>query len=192
MYCDVVELSGNEESVRSWNGFYDWLTQSGLSRKAVLEGMSRGAVYVINWVAENPDKVSCVYVDNPVLDLKSWPCGLGRVPASRAEFDLFREDFHLTSQEEVERFTGSPIDKVDQIVQGHYPILILCADADEVVPPEENTIPFEKKVIQLNGRIRVFHKAEFKHHPHSLPDPTPEYVRWACCITEKPDSPDNN
>ncbi len=34
-----------------------------------------GAVvlYVFNWAAENPDKVACVYVDNPVLDLQSWP-----------------------------------------------------------------------------------------------------------------------
>jgi alpha-beta hydrolase superfamily lysophospholipase len=51
--------------------------------------------------------------------------------------------------------------------------LILCADADEAVAPEENTYLFERKVKALNGTITVFHKPGFKHHPHSLPNPTP-------------------
>jgi hypothetical protein len=70
-YCDVAELFGNKAAINTWNNFYARLQQAGLSKKAVMEGMSRGAVYVFNWAAENPDKVAAVYVDNPVLDLKS-------------------------------------------------------------------------------------------------------------------------
>lgn len=44
--------------------------------------MSRGGVYAFNWAAVNPYKVAAVYVDNPVLDLKTWPAGLGRYAAS--------------------------------------------------------------------------------------------------------------
>jgi lysophospholipase L1-like esterase len=70
VYCDVAELFGNKESVDRWNNFYALLQKAGLAKKAVMEGMSRGGVYVLNWAAVNPQKVACVYIDNPVLDLK--------------------------------------------------------------------------------------------------------------------------
>ena len=173
VYCDVAELLGNREAIATWNSFYALLTKDGLAHKAVLEGMSRGGIYVFNWAAENPDKVAAVYVDNPVLDLKSWPAGLGRLPASPNVFKQFKEDYGLTTDEAIKAFKGSPIDKVDKIVQGGYPILILCGDADEVVAPEENTMLFEKKVKALKGNITVIYKPGMKHHPHSLPNPTP-------------------
>lgn len=172
-YCDVSEWFGNRYAVAAWNSFCAVLTRHGLAKKPVLEGMSRGGVYAFNWAAENPDKVAAVYVDNPVLDLKSWPAGLGRLPESPREFKLFKEDYELTTDEQVKQFKGSPIDKVDKIVKGRYPILILCADADEAVAPEENTILFEKKVKALKGNITVIYKPGAKHHPHSLPNPTP-------------------
>lgn len=172
-YCDVSELFGNRYAVAAWNSFRAVLIKHGLAKKPVLEGMSRGGVYVFNWAAENPDKVAAVYVDNPVLDLKSWPAGLGRLPASPAVFKQFKEDYELTTDAEVKAFKGSPIDKVDKIVKGRYPILILCADADETVAPEENTMLFEQKVKALKGKITVIYKPGAKHHPHSLPNPTP-------------------
>ena len=142
VYCDVAELFGNNEAVLRWNCFYELLKNAGLGEEAVMEGMSRGAVYVLNWTAVNPDKVYCVYIDNPVLDLKSWPAGLGRVPASKAELEILKKDFNLSDTNAIRNFKGSPMDKIGQIVNGRYPILILCADADEAVPPEENSLLF--------------------------------------------------
>lgn len=173
VYCDVAELFGNGEAVSRWDDFYRLLHKAGLARKAVLEGMSRGGVYVFNWAAVNPDKVACVYADNPVLDLKSWPGGLGAAPPSGPELEAFKKDYGLRDSAALRRFRGSPVDKVPQIVKGGYPILILCADADEVVPPAENTLLFEQRVKALNGKITVIHKPGFHHHPHSLPNPTP-------------------
>lgn len=173
VYCDVAELFGNDESLKIWGDFYSILHKAGLSKKAVMEGMSRGAVYVLNWAAENPGKVNAVYIDNPVLDMKSWPCGLGKRTLSPEEFGMFKKDYNITSDDQLQSFKNSPIDKVKQIVKGHYPILILCADADEAVLPNENTLPFEQKVKALNGSITVIHKPGFGHHPHSFPNPEP-------------------
>lgn len=172
VYCDVAELFGNSEAIGIWNKFYDLLTKGGLSKKAALEGMSRGAVYAFNWAAANPTKVSSVYVDNPVLDLKSWPGDMGRPIRSKPEYEQFKKDYQLTD-EQVKTFAGSPIDKTAEIVKGKYPILILCADADEAVAPGENTVPFEQEIKALHGDITVVHKPGFKHHPHSLPNPGP-------------------
>jgi alpha-beta hydrolase superfamily lysophospholipase len=154
-----------------WNNFYTLVHGAGLAKKAVMEGMSRGGVYVFNWAAVNPDKIACVYVDNPVLDLKSWPGGKGKGPGSPGDWELFKKDYGYTTEEAAMTFAGSPIDKTQAIVKGGYPILILCADADEAVPPEENTLPFEQKIRALNGNITVYHKPGFHHHPHSLPNP---------------------
>ncbi|MEO8413815.1 MAG: GDSL-type esterase/lipase family protein [Ginsengibacter sp.] len=173
VYCDAAELFGNDEAIQLWNHYYSLLRKAGLSKKAVLEGMSRGGVYSLNWAAVNPGKVAAVYIDNPVLDLKSWPAGLGREPRSQPEFEAFIKDFHLSDSEQVKNFAGSPIDKIPQIVRGNYPILILCADADEAVPPEENTVLFEQKIRDSKGQVTVIHKPGFHHHPHSLPNPAP-------------------
>ena len=172
VYCDVVELYGNAESVKIWNGFYDLLNKAGLNKRAAMEGMSRGGVYVYNWAAENPKKVACVYADNPVLDLKSWPGGKGKGPGSKGDWVKVQTDFNLKTPEDEAAFASSPINKIKEIVKGHYPMLHLLADADEVVPPEENTIPFEKLVKEAGGDITVYHKPGFKHHPHSLPNPS--------------------
>lgn len=173
VYCDVTELYGNAHAIEIWNKFYDFLHSAGLSSKVVLEGFSRGGVYAYNWAIANPEKVACVYADAPVLDLKSWPGGKGRGPGSKNDWEIFKQDYNLKTEEEAMQFKGSPLDNVEKIVKGGYPMLHVCGDADEVVPMEENTDLFEKRVKELGGKITVIHKPGIGHHPHSLKDPTP-------------------
>lgn len=173
VYCDVIELYGNAQAVSLWDGYYQLLIKAGLSQKAVLEGMSRGGVYIYNWAARNPDKVACVYADNPVLDLKSWPGGMGKGPGSKGDWQKVLVNYGLDSEEKIKEFRGSPIDKIAEIVRGGYPMLHVCGDADEVVPMAENSIPFVKLIEDAGGDITVIHKPGHKHHPHSLPDPGP-------------------
>ncbi|SRR5258706_4751141 len=174
VYCDVVELLGNKESIIAWNDFYKLMHRAGLSKKVVMEGMSRGGLYVFNWAAVNPHRVACVYVDNPLLNINAWIIQMLQLPAGRNEmFEAFKKDYNLTTPEQVRQFRGGPVESVKKIVKGHYPILIVCADEDEAVSPAENTNLFEEKIKALHGDITVIHKPGFKHHPHSLPDPTP-------------------
>lgn len=173
VYCDVAELLGNKECITLWNRFYDLVHKAGLADKAAMEGMSRGGVYVLNWAAANPRKVAAVYIDNPLLNIHVWAEAMLQLPAGKNDmFEAFKKDYQLTTPEAVRAFKGGPTESVKQIVKGHYPILILCADEDEAVPPADNTNLFEKQVKTLNGSITVIHKPGFKHHPHSLPDPT--------------------
>jgi len=162
VYCDVAELLGNNEAIGYWNDFYKMLTNAGLGKKAVLEGMSRGGIYLYNWAAANPDKVACTYADNALLDLKYWP-----------DSAILKKNFNLTSANQIGSLKVSPIDKVPQIVKGKFPMLHLSADDDEAVDPSKNTLLFEQKVKALGGSITVIHKPGFKHHPHSSPNPTP-------------------
>ncbi|MXV17672.1 GDSL-type esterase/lipase family protein [Hufsiella ginkgonis] len=171
VYCDVAELLGNKTSNSLWDQFYTLMHGAGLSKKAVLEGMSRGGMYVFNWAAENPNKVAAVYVDNPLLNMSVWAMSVLKDPAKYGSLvNDFKADYNLTG-EQLPFFKGNPTDKVRAIVRGKYPILVLVADDDEDVDPVTNTGLFEYKVKALKGNITVLHKPGFKHHPHSLPNP---------------------
>lgn len=174
VYCDVAELLGNQEAIAAWDSYYSLLHKAGLAKKAVLEGMSRGGIYVFSWAAANPEKIACVYVDNPLLNISAWSLEMfktsdGKNPMLKA----FMADYGLKNENDIRSFNKNPVDQVRQIVKGNYPILIVCSDADEDVPPLENTLLFEKGIKEHKGNITVIHKPGFKHHPHSLPNPEP-------------------
>jgi hypothetical protein len=51
---------------RQWDAWYEFLTEGhGLSRKPAFIGMSRGGEYSYMSATTHPDKVSCIYADNP-------------------------------------------------------------------------------------------------------------------------------
>jgi len=173
VYMDVVELFGNPEAVAHWNAFYKYLTgEHGFARKAAMEGMSRGGLYIYNWAAENPEKVSCIYADAPVCDIRSWPGGKGRAPGSAALWKQCLAAYGLTEQQAA-GFKGNPIDHLEPLARAGVPLLHVVGDADEVVPVEENTTILEARYKKLGGSITVIHKPGVGHHPHSLKDPAP-------------------
>jgi pimeloyl-ACP methyl ester carboxylesterase len=52
----------------AWDLWYKFLTENhGLAKKTVFIGMSKGGVNEFNWSVVNPDKVACIYADNPCL-----------------------------------------------------------------------------------------------------------------------------
>ena len=50
-----------------WNAVYQHLIAHGFSAKPVMEGAGRAAGEAYAWAIANPDKVSCIYGENPVL-----------------------------------------------------------------------------------------------------------------------------
>jgi hypothetical protein len=53
---------------KQWNAFHAWLTEKhGLSAKPAFIGMSKGGVNEYDWTTANPEKVSCIYADNPAI-----------------------------------------------------------------------------------------------------------------------------
>jgi pimeloyl-ACP methyl ester carboxylesterase len=64
----IAYIMANDELKpdRKWDAWYTFLTQQhGLSPKPAFIGMSRGGEYAYTWATANPDKVSCIYADNP-------------------------------------------------------------------------------------------------------------------------------
>jgi pimeloyl-ACP methyl ester carboxylesterase len=53
---------------KPWDAWYAFLTEKhGLSKKPAFIGMSRGGRNAYTWATANPDKVSCIYADNPAV-----------------------------------------------------------------------------------------------------------------------------
>ncbi|EOR93541.1 hypothetical protein ADIARSV_3254 [Arcticibacter svalbardensis MN12-7] len=173
VYCDVAELYGNKEAIQLWDDFYVYLQKLGLSKKAVLEGYSRGGIYIYAWASLNPKKVSCIYADNAVMDVKSWPGAFGKSKGSKKDWEIYKADFGYKTDEQAKTAKDSPMDKVKDIVKGKYPMLHIIADEDEAAPIDENTIPFAKLIKAAGGNITIIHKPGAKHHPHSLANPQP-------------------
>jgi hypothetical protein len=63
----TVNMGAKPEKVANYcEAWYAWLTrQHGMSKKPAYIGMSRGGEYAYIWATVHPDRVSCVYGDNP-------------------------------------------------------------------------------------------------------------------------------
>ena len=62
-----VPYNADGPSRPHWDAVYRHLTEHGFSRKPVMEGAGGAAGEAYAWAIENPDKVSCVYAENPIL-----------------------------------------------------------------------------------------------------------------------------
>ena len=173
VYCEVGGLFGSPKAIERWDRFYEFLiTQHEFSKKAALEGMSRGGLIIYNWASNNPTKVTAIYGDAPVCDFKSWPGGKGKSKGSPGSWKQCLASYGFTGSQAL-AFRGNPIDRLEPLAKAGIPILHIVGDADSIVPIAENSNIIEKRYRALGGTIKVIHKKGIGHHPHSLKDPKP-------------------
>ena len=166
VYYDLTHEYGNPNAVESATKFYHYLVDNYcLSPKVTLEGLSRGGFMALNWAIKNADKVSCIYVDAPVCDLSSWP--------GRKRPELWQDmlaKWHLTD-EQMNHFSGNPIDNLKPLAEQEIPILLICGDSDRTVPYTENGKILYERYQALGAPIELILKKGCDHHPHSLENP---------------------
>lgn len=175
-YMNVGNTFGCPSAMAHFDVFYDTLVnRHELMERVVLEGLSRGGLYVYHWGASHPDKVACILGDNPVCDIKSWPAGRGRAPGSPNDWKKLIADYGFRDEAEALAYDRNPLDWaiLKPLAQRRVPLLHICGDADEAVPYEENTAILRERYEQLGGPITVIIKPGQKHHPHGLEDPAP-------------------
>ncbi len=172
-YFKVSDMYGDPKSVALMDAFHvRAVSEFGLSKRAVLEGFSRGGLYAVNYAAAHPDKTAALYLDAPVLDIRSWPGGKGKGKGSATCWKQALDIYGLT-EDSAKDFKGNPLDKAEALAKAKIPILSVVGDADDVVPYDENTKPFAEKYRAAGGTIEVIVKPGVNHHPHSLKDPKP-------------------
>ncbi len=172
-FIKVGNTFGAPSAMKHWDTFYAELTTNRhLSKKPVLEGLSRGGLYCFHWAIPHPDNVSVIVSDNAVFDFKSWPGGQGKSPKSDKDWAALLKVYGFKTDAEALAYKGNPIDNLQPLADHHVPLFILYADADKAAIPEENALRLIDLYQKLGGPYAVHIKHGFDHHPHGLDDPT--------------------
>lgn len=129
-YGDGVMLS-------HWNIIYKYLTDKGFSKKPVMEGYGGGTGTAYGWAIENPDKVSCIYGQNPILDSK-----------------LLGEDKKWMNK--------APMDNLAVLAKAGIPIMHVCGSLDPNLAPQTRSA--ELKYKKLGGKMLVIVKPGEGHY----------------------------
>ena len=173
VYIKISNLYGAPVAIEKMKVFQEGVEKAfGLAPRAVLEGFSRGGLYAFNYAATYPDRVAGLYLDAPVLDIRSWPGGKGKGKGAAREWKQCLDCYGLT-EETAKTFAGNPLNRVEPVARAGIPIIAVCGDADDAVPFDENSGVLEKKYRALGATIKVILKPGIGHHPHSLKDPSP-------------------
>lgn len=143
---DVGESAGNPEGRKLYGALYNELTRNrGLSRKPVLLPRSRGGLMLINWAAENADKVGGIAGIYPVCNLASYP-GIDKAAPA----------YGMTPAELTAKLAEhNPVLRLKPLVDASVPFFAIHGDVDTVVPLELNSGEVARRYKELGGQAEL-------------------------------------
>ena len=154
-----------------------------LKQKCVPEGMSCGGLYALTLAARYPELIQCMYIDAPVVNFLSCPCGMGAAkPMAEDIKSRFLSAMGLSSVSQMLACRDMPLDKLPVLAARNIPIVLVSGDSDTIVPFEENGLLVQKAYKDAGAEIAVYIKPGGDHHPHGLPDAMPivEFILEHC------------
>ena len=145
----------------------------GLAERCMPVGMSCGGMQAVYLASYAPERVAALYLDAPVMNLLSCPCGIGH-----AKNTLYEEFVRATGRTVADLINdrNQPVDHIDRLLKHGLPVALVCGDRDGLVPYEENGKVLSDRYRQAGGKLLEILKAGCDHHPHGLDDPTPLYA----------------
>ncbi len=178
------DVAGHPSGNKNINAAYDYVTKEhGFNKKVSMSSMSRGTLSLFRWAFENPEKVSSIYVDNGVTNIKSWPAGqlvegnVSIAKGAKVSWEDFKRKFGYKTDAEAIQTKESPIEMLEPLAKHNVPILLVCGDNDPAVPYSENDAVVKERYEKLGGTVEMI--VHSKGHSHGLPDPTPilDFIR---------------
>ena len=168
----VPDMYGCDEAIKLMKDFHDYIVKAyALSKKAAIFGFSRGGLYSVNYTIKHPSDIGCIYLDAPVLDIKSWPAGYGDGIGGEKEWEECKACYGLT-EDTAKDFCNNPIDNANLLVATKIPLILVCGDSDDVVPYKENGERLAEIYKQNSDvKFKLIVKEGIGHHPHSLENP---------------------
>lgn len=142
-----------------------------LKKKTVLVGMSCGGLIAIKFAACYPEFVAAMYLDAPVLNYMSWPCGFGIGNPMIDDFSEILNALKLDSISELLAYRDMPLDHLNELVEYEIPVIMVSGDSDTAVPYVENGIFLERIYRKAHIDIKVYMKPGGDHHPHGMGNP---------------------
>lgn len=176
VYYSVSDRYGSPHSIRLMHNFYQYVIKRfSLKPQSHLFGFSRGGLYAFNFALFYPEYVASIYLDAPVLDMKSWPLD------DTIEQSQMLEEYTL-NKATLPSFKDNPINNLEEFFRLNIPLLIIAGAKDSLVSYNENTGALIDFCSQKNISINSIIKPECDHHPHSLEDVTPiiNFIKSHC------------
>jgi len=142
-YIVAAPITGGGPTRKEWDDVYETMTDHGFSKKPAMEGLGAGTGEAYAWAIQNPDKVSCIYGENPVM---------------RSIMASEQGDRHLA-------------DKLEPLAKAGVPILHVCGSLDPWLDRETRVA--EKNYKALGGDFTVIIRQGEGHFPTGPQDPKP-------------------
>jgi pimeloyl-ACP methyl ester carboxylesterase len=136
----------------------------GLSDQCMPVGMSCGGMQAVYLAGKHPELVAALYLDAPVMNLLSCPCGVGRGEGGRMYEEMVNSTGWTVSRLINDR--NQPIDYADRLIQSRIPLALICGAADTVVPYAENGMVLAEKYRASGVPFWEVVKPDCDHHPH--------------------------
>ena len=144
----AAPITGQGPNRKEWDDVYKTMTDHGFSKKPAMEGTGAGAGEAYAWAIQNPDKVSCIYGENPAL--RSIMSG-NQPPLNDAKKPL--------------------VDNLAPLAKAGVPILHVCGSLDPWL--DRDTRVAEKKYKELGGNFTVIVRPGEGHFATGPQDPKP-------------------
>ena len=148
-------------------------TKYQLHSRCVPVGMSCGGLIAIKLAARYPELIQCLYLDAPVVNYMSCPCGFGVGNPLSDNLNEILNALHLKNLAELMAYREMPLDKLKELTPHKIPVVLVSGDSDTVVPFCENGLFVQQAYKDADVEIEVYIKPGGDHHPHGLPDNTP-------------------
>jgi pimeloyl-ACP methyl ester carboxylesterase len=175
-FIRLSDQFGSPAAMQTWEKLYTELHEKrGLSARPALLGISRGGLYVNAWTRLHPGRVSVLYLDNGVCDIRSWPGGyqlIAKGSGSPNDWEKYKTVFRFESENDAITKSVMPTDGMEAAIKAGVFLISVHGTADTTVPYPDNAEKLVKLWQKSGGKLKIFAKEGGKHHPHGLPDPT--------------------
>ncbi len=143
-----------------------------LNNKCALVGMSCGGLMAIKQAVYKSDNICCLYLDAPVLNYMSCPCGfgVGEALGGGAFIGEILNDLNMKSISELLIYRDAPMHNIEKLIETKIPIILVAGDSDKVVPYCENGIMLSNEYKNTDIPFYVYIKEGCDHHPHGHTD----------------------
>jgi sialidase-1 len=139
-------------------------------------------------------KVSCIYAEAPVCDIKSWPGGKGKGKGSPQDWNKLITEY-LFTEEDALGFTDNPMDNLQGLAACKVPILHSVGLKDSIVPYLENTFLLAQRYINLGGSATIMPMTKGKqtleghHFPIEYPERIAQFIKFHTLNKQNPLNP---
>tara|TARA_R110002074_G_scaffold12653_10_gene46306 strand:- start:2778 stop:4697 length:1920 start_codon:yes stop_codon:yes gene_type:complete len=123
-----------------------------LAPRGALVAHTSAALPLVGLVADHPQRFTCMVLEDPVVDPKSWPAGMGRGPADADAWAECLRAWGITEEESRES-NQFPMERSLEITEFGIPILIVTDSEGAIAPAKENGLRFARRAKDGAGRV---------------------------------------